>query len=499
MKRAILVAVVLAVLAAPAAAKTLRIGLAEDPDTLDPTLSRTLVARIVLVAMCDKLFDVGPTLEIVPQLATDYAWSDDNKTLTLALRRGVTFQNGETFDAAAVKFSLERHLTFPGTNRKGEIVAIAAVDVVDDHTVRLNLSTPFAPLLSQLADRAGMMLAPKAAAAAGDKFAANPVCVGPFKLKERVAQDRIVLERDPNYWDKGRIRLDEVVYRPLPDSAVRLANLQSGDLEMIERVAATDMPVLRQDKRFLTASSPELGWTGLVINTANGAGAKLPLAQLPLLRQAFELSLDRDAINEVVFNGDFVPGNQWVPPSSPYYTASLPIPARDVAGAKRLMSEIGQPNPTIDLIVINNPELMRVGEVIQSMAKEAGFEIKLTVMETASALRVWDQGDYTAALTFWSGRADPDGNIGIWAACKAALNLGKYCNGDLDQLLAEARQRGDPTERKRLYALATAILLKDRPYIWLFHRRWYWAHTAKLIGFTPYPDGLIRLQDVTLP
>jgi peptide/nickel transport system substrate-binding protein len=408
-------------------------------------------------------------------------------------------QNGETFDAAAVKFSLERHLTFPGSNRKGEIVAIAAVDVVDDHTVRLNLSTPFAPLLSQLADRAGMMLAPKAAAAAGDKFAANPVCVGPFKLKERVAQDRIVLERDPNYWDKGRIRLDEVVYRPPPDSAVRLANLQSGDLEMIERVAATDMPVLRQDKRFLTASSPELGWTGLVINTANGAGGKLPLAQLPLLRQAFELSLDRDAINQVVFNGDFVPGNQWVPPSSPYYTASLPIPARDVAVAKRLMSEIGQPNPTIDLIVINNPELMRVGEVIQSMAKEAGFEIKLTVMETASALRVWDQGDYTAALTFWSGRADPDGNIGIWAACKAALNLGKYCNGDLDQLLAEARQRVDPTERKRLYALATAILLKERPYIWLFHRRWYWAHTAKLIGFTPYPDGLIRLQDLTLP
>jgi peptide/nickel transport system substrate-binding protein len=123
MKRAILVAVVLAMLAAPAAAKTLRIGLAEDPDTLDPTLSRTLVARIVLVAMCDKLFDVGPTLEIVPQLATDYAWSDDNKTLTLALRRGVTFQNGETFDAAAVKFSLERHLTLSrhqpqGRNRR---------------------------------------------------------------------------------------------------------------------------------------------------------------------------------------------------------------------------------------------------------------------------------------------------------------------------------------------------------------------------------------------
>jgi peptide/nickel transport system substrate-binding protein len=499
MKRAILAAVMLALLAVPGAAKTLRIGLAEDPDTLDPTLSRTLVARIVLVAMCDKLFDVSPTLEIVPQLATAYAWSEDHKALTLTLRRGVTFQNGEVFDAAAVKFSIERHLTFPGTSRKGEIAAIAAVDIVDDHTVRLALSAPFAPLLTQLADRAGMMLAPKAAAAAGDKFAANPVCVGPFRLKERVAQDRMVLERDPNYWDKARIRVDEVVYRPLPDSAVRLANLQSGDLDMIERVAATDMPGLAQDKRFATASSPELGWTGIVINTMNGAGAKLPLAQLPLLRRAFELSLDRQVINQVVFNGDFIPGNQWVPPSSPYYTASLPIPARDIALAKRLMAEIGQPNPTIELIVINNPELVRVGEVIQSMAKEAGFEVKLSAMETTSALRVWDQGDYTAALTFWSGRADPDGNLSIWAACKAPLNLGKYCNSELDQLLTEARQRLDPVERKTLYALATDILLKDRPYVWLFHRRWYWAHTAKLTGFAPYPDGLIRLQDVRLP
>jgi peptide/nickel transport system substrate-binding protein len=487
------------VFAMPATAKTLRIGLAEDPATFDPTTSRLLVDRIVLAAMCDKLFDISPKLEIVPQLATSYAWSSDNKALTLSLRSGVSFQDGEPFDAAAEKFSLKRHLTFPGTNRKGEIAAISSIDVVDDHTIRLNLSAPFAPLLSQLADRAGMMLAPKAAAAAGDKFGAKPVCVGPFKLKERVAQDRIVLERDPTYWDKAHIFLDEVVYRSLPDSSVRLANLQSGDLDMIERVAATDMPALRQIKSFDTASAPELGWTGIVINIANGTGAKTPLGQQALIRQAFELSLDRKAINEVVFNGDFIPGNQWVPPASPYYTESLPVPPRDVARAKRLLAELGQPHPTVDLIVLNNPELMRAGEVIQAMAKEAGFEVKLTAMETASALRAQDQGDFTAAMTFWSGRPDPDGNISIWAACKAALNTGHYCNGDLDRSLAEARQTIEPAERKRLYALATEILLRDRPYIWLFHRKWYWAYTAQLQGFTPYPDGLIRLQNVKLP
>ena len=499
MKRTLAALLAVTALTMPAAAKTLRIGLAEDPATLDPTVSRLLVDRIVLAGMCDKLFDISPKLEIVPQLATAYSWSSDNKTLTLTLRSGVLFQDGEPFDAAAAKFSLERYLTYPGTARKGEIAAISSIDVVDDHTIRLNLSAPFAPLLSQLADRAGMMLAPKAAAAAGDKFAASPVCVGPFKLKERVAQDRIVLERDPNYWDKGRIFFDEVLYRPLPDSSVRLANLQSGDLDFIERVAATDMPALKENKALATASAPELGWTGIVINIANGAGAKLPFAQQARLREAFELSLDRKAINEVVFNGDFIPGNQWVPPSSFYYTESLPVPLRDVAKAKRLLAELGQPNPSLDLIVLNSPETLRVAEVIQAMAKEAGIDVKLTAMETSAALHAQDQGDFSASITFWSGRPDPDGNISIWAACKAPLNTGHYCNGDLDQLLNEGRRTLEPAERKRIYALATDILLRERPFIWLFHRRWYWAYTAKLQGFTPYPDGLIRLQGVKLP
>lgn len=485
-------------LIAPAAAKTLRIGLGEDVDTLDPTLSRFFVARIVFAGMCDKLFDISPTLEMVPQLATSYSWSADNRALTLRLREGVRFQDGEPFDAEAAKFSLQRHLTLAGSSRKSEIAAVTSVEAVDAHTLRINLAAPFAPLLSQLADRAGMMLAPKAALAAGDKFGNAPVCVGPFKLTERVPQDHITLTRDPDYWDRDHYFFDEVVYRPVPDSSVRLANLQSGDLDLIERVAATDMPALREEKRLATAASGELGWTAIAINLKNGAGAKAPIGQQPLLRKAFELALDRSAINQVVFDGAFIPGNQWVPPSSPYYAKSLPIPPRDVATAKRLLGEIGLQNPTVDLIVVNNPETMRVGEVIQAMEKDAGITVKLTVMESASALHAWDQGDFSTALLFWSGRVDPDGNINIWASCKGGLNVGKYCNGDLDALLDRARQQLDPGERTRLYGLATEILLNDRPFIWLYHRRWFWAYQAALQGFTPYPDGLIRLRDLKM-
>ena len=132
------------------AQSTLRVGLAEDPDVLDPTLARTFVGRIVFAALCDKLFDLDEKLNIVPQLATSHEWSADSKSLTIKLRAGVTFHDGEKLDAAAVKYSIERHKTMPGSNRRGELAPVSTVEVLDPLTVRLNLSAPFSPLLAQI-------------------------------------------------------------------------------------------------------------------------------------------------------------------------------------------------------------------------------------------------------------------------------------------------------------------------------------------------------------
>src|SRR6187397_3656306 len=226
---------------------TLRIGLAEDPDVLDPTMARTFVGRIVFAGLCDKLFDLDEKLNIVPQLATGHQWSPDYKALTIKIRPGVTFHDGEKLDAAAVKFNIERHKTMQGSNRRGELSLVATVDVVDPMTVRLNLSQPFSPLLAQLSDRAGMMVSPKAAQAEGDRFGAKPVCSGPFKFVERVAQDRIVLEKYAGYWNKGAVNFERVVYLPIVDATVRLANLKSGQLDFIERMAPSDVPGLKSD------------------------------------------------------------------------------------------------------------------------------------------------------------------------------------------------------------------------------------------------------------
>src|SRR6516164_2172340 len=181
-------------LGATQAQTTLRIGLAEDPDILDPTMARTYVGRIVFASFCDKLFDIDEKLNIVPQLALSSETADDGKALVIKLRPGVKFHDGEPFDAEAAKFSIERHLTFPGSFRKPELASVDHVDVVDPFTIKLVLKAPFSPLIAQLNDRAGMMLAPKATKTEGDKFGLHPVCAGPYKFVERVQQDRIVLE-----------------------------------------------------------------------------------------------------------------------------------------------------------------------------------------------------------------------------------------------------------------------------------------------------------------
>ena len=320
---------------------TLRIGLAEDPDVLDPSLARTYVGRIVFASFCDKLFDIDENLNVVPQLALSHSTSADGKTVTIKLRPGVKFHDGEPFNAEAARFSLDRHANLTGSFRKPELAAVDHVDVVDPLTINVVLKTPYSPLIAQLTDRAGMMMSPKAAKEAGDKFGLHPVCAGPYKFVERVQQDRIVFEKFKDYWNKDNVRIDRVVFLPIVDSTVRLANLKSGALDLIERVLATDIKDVRADSKLKLATALELGYQGLDINVDNGAQAKNPLGQSAKVRQALNLAIDREALNQVVFNGEFKPGNQWVSPENPYYQQAYPVPKRDVAKAKALLKEAG--------------------------------------------------------------------------------------------------------------------------------------------------------------
>lgn len=498
MKRWML-ALVAAVLASTALAQsTVRIGLAEDPDVLDPDLGRTYVGRIVFASLCDKLFEVTTAAEIVPMLATGFETSADGLTLTMDIREGVLFHDGTELDAEAVVYNLRRSLDLPGSNRRSEIAQITDVVASGPLEVTVTLSQPFAPLIAQLADRAGMMVSPTAAEAAGEDFGNAPVCAGPFQFVDRVAQDRITLERFADYWDADRIHVDRVVFLPIPDTSVRLANLQSGDLDLIERPAPSDLSIVATDPSLAVERAPSLGFQAISLNLSNPGPRDTPLSSDPRVREALELALDRDVINQVVFDGLFVVGNQPVPPSSPWYVEEYPLVGRDVERARSLLTEAGYDRVPFELMVANNPQGVRIGEVIQSLVAEAGFDVSVRATEFASALTLQEQGEFEAFQVGWSGRLDPDGNIHQYQTCEGTLNETGYCDPEVDELLNAARAEADPAARYELYRDAALRYLPSRHQIFLYHQVLFFPHTERLEGFQAFPDGLIRLQDVRL-
>jgi len=484
----------LGLLAAPAAAQTIRIGIASDPDVLDPTLSRSVAARQVFMAMCDKLIEVDERGGLVPQLATSWEWQEDGRALLLNLRAGVRFHDGAVLDAEAAVAGLNRHRHAPGSTRRGELGPVTAIEATGPLQLRIRLSEPFAPLLAALSDRAGMLVSPRQAQVLGAEFQAAPACAGPFRLTRRVALDRIELERFDGYWNREAIHAERVIYRPIPDTTVRAANLRAGSLDVIERVNPSDVGTLRGDRRVRLLEGPSLAVVYLAINLGNGERAKTPLGQDPRIREALEATIDREVLTRVAFEGLYRPDNQSTPEGHPHHIPGLAVPGRDVARARALLREAGHERVRIRLSVPNTTEYAQAAEILQSMAAEAGIAIELQVTETATLLRQWTAGDFEALIIAWSGRTDIDGNLWGFNACGESLNGGRYCSEAADAALREGRAQVDPAARLAAYGRAMDILLRDRPYIYLWHPQSFVGAGAAVQGLRMVPDGLIRLQ-----
>ena len=490
MKRVVLL---LLALAAPAqAAGVLRYGLEFDPDVLDPARAGSYTDRIVFASMCDQLLDVDQKLDFMPQLATAWEWSADNLSLVLHLRSGVHFHDGEMLDAAAVQANFRRNQEEPESQRRTELKPLLGVDAIDPLTVRLRLSAPYAPLLSLLANRPGMMLSPRTLNLGADAIAGHPVCAGPFRFVQRVAQDRIVLERFPDYWNAGAIGPDRIVFQPIPDSTVRLVNLQSGALDIVNRTAPSDVDAVRANSRLRLVSSPSIGFQLISFNLAHGPQSDTPLGRDRRVREAFEKSIDRAVLNQVVMDGQYVPSNQTEPPGTRYWDPDYPVPPRDLEGAKALLREAGLAHVGFTLLVGNDPVNGQIGQVLQSMAAEAGIDVTLRQMESVAQYAADRAGDYQASMSIWSGRPDPDGNASVWAKCDGFLNWGEYCYKDLDALFVRGASITDPAGRVPVYRAITDILQRDRSHIVLFHYRWLWSMSTRVEGFRPMPDGITR-------
>jgi peptide/nickel transport system substrate-binding protein len=224
------------------------------------------------------------------------------------------------------------------------------------------------------------------------------------------------------------------------------------------------------------------------------------LGQNAKVRQALELTIDRDAINKVVFNGDFTPGNQWSAPTNQYYIQKFPIQPRNVEKAKALLKEAGVATPiTLELMVPNLPDVKQVAEVLQAMGAEAGFDLKIRLTEFTTSLDEAVKGNFQIYLIGWSGRVDADQNVINHLGCGAApFNWGKYCNATAQAGLDEARTVSEPAKRKAAYEKALTQIEADKPLIYLYHQHWVFAYSAKLEGYKQPPDGIIRIQDMKL-
>ncbi|MFC0278716.1 ABC transporter substrate-binding protein [Falsigemmobacter intermedius] len=488
-----------AALATPAFSADLRIGLNDDADVLDPVFSRTFVGEIVMASMCDKLVGFSAGSQLVPALATGWTLSEDGLSLSMTLREGVTFQDGTPFNADAVVHSIMRAKTAQGSRRASELSSVKEITAKGTHEVVFTLNAPDATLIPRLVARAGVITSPTAVEAAGENFGAHPVCVGPYKFKERVAQDRIVLEKDEGYYNAAAYSFDTVTFLPIPDSTVRLANLRSGDLDMIERIAPADLATVTSDNRLAHVKAQSLGYQGMTINIANGEGAgpHNPLSQHKELRQALSYAIDRDALNQVVFEGLYAPGNQPFAPGSFWNDAETPVPQRDVAKARELIKSVGLEGFSFTLTVPNNQVNLQVAQVLQAMVAEAGIEVKVEAVEFASMLSAQAEGRYQATLTGWSGYVDPDTNLNQFVVTGGGMNDPKFSNAAVDEALAAARAESDPALRKVQYDAARKILNEELPLLYLYHQSWIWGFNASLQGFKPYADGLIRLEGVT--
>ena len=496
--RLLIAATALTLTAGAASAATLRIGMQDDPDTLDPAQSTAYITQMVMESMCDRLIDLNEKGAYAPMLATGWELSPDGSALTLKLREDATFQNGEPFDADTIIWNTARYKDINRSRHVAEGKPISRLVAVDPHTVRIEMDKPYAPMLSVLSSWYGLMLAPKATDAAGKNAGAHPVCVGPYAFERQVAQDRIVLRHFANYWDPKVQGVDEIQYLTIPDANIRLTNLRAHQLDIVERPAPTDLPAVRADPHLRLQRTPSFGFRLMTFNLNHGPMSNNPFGKDPRVREAFELSIDRDIINRVVFNGENTPDNQTEAPESPFYDPDVPLPHRDVARAKALLAEAGTPHPSITIMVPNNPTDAQLGEVMQSMAAEAGFDIKVLMQEPMALYSAADRGDFQMIYNMWSGRPDPDQNLSIWLACDGFLNRGQYCNPDMDKTLAAAAATSDQAERIRLYRKVVEIYHRDRPFLFLYNYTWFWVTSDKVQGFVPYPDGLIRTKGISL-
>lgn len=519
MKRLFRSAIALAALAfagaaaAPAAAQTppdvLVVGQIAEPQSLDPhTVTATNDFRI-LVNVYDGLvrFKDG-TLEVEPALAESWKISDDGKTYTFKLRQGVKFHDGSDFDAEAVKFNFDRMLKkdhpFYDTGPfplSFNFASVEAVNVLDEYTVEFRLSEAFAPFLSNLAYPTGLIVSPAAVEKHGKEYGRSPSGTGPFKFVEWLSNQRVVVERNPDYWD-GAAKLQAVVFRPITDANTRVAEMMAGGIDVMVEVPPDNLATFEQDANFAVAEQAGPHVWFAILNTKEG-----PFAD-KRVRQAANYAVNKQTLVDDVLQGTATVAAGPIPPAFNWVEGSVEPYAHDPEKAKALLADAGVENPQVTFYVTEGGSGMldpiTMGAAIQADLQAVGFKVKIETYEWNTFLgRVNPglEGKADMAEMAWMTN-DPDTVPYLTLRTdaipdKGGFNSGYYSNPQLDELLEKARRSTDQAERGKLYGEVQSIVHDDAP--WLFVANWKQnaVTTAAVKGFKLQPSFLLDLHDVT--
>jgi peptide/nickel transport system substrate-binding protein len=473
---------------------TLNVALNADLTTMDPHMSTAAVDRQVYQNVFNKLVDIEENLEIIPELAETWDITDEGDEYTFHLVEGVEFHDGDTFNAEAARINFERMLDEElGSPRRAEILQVEEVEVVDDQTFTLHLETAFSPLLATLSDRAGMMISPTAIDELGDDLARQPVGTGGFTFVEWVTDDHLTLSRNDDYWEDGLPYLDEVIYRPITDAAVRLTSLQTDEVQIIDDISARDIEQAQADPDLVFSEVPGLAFTYIQLNHQVE-----PLDNLDL-RQAIAWTIDREAINDTLFFGTGDAAQTPIPPSSWAYDPDVRVYEQDYDMAQQKLEEGGMPDGfSFSMMVTNTPDAIQLAEAYQDQMAGAGIDVELELLEFGTLLDRLNAEDFEAVSLGWSGRPDPDGNIYGYFHSEGGFNRAGYGNPEVDDLLDQTRAVTDQDERRELYSELTRIVAEEVGMIFIRFPGQIKIHQPRVQGFTHIPDGMMRFNEVWL-
>ena len=474
----------------------LRAAQSNENATLDPLTSGFVSERQAYYNMYDSLVAIDTNLKIIPSLAESWE-TPDPMTYIFHLRKDVKFHDGTDFNADAVKFNLDRYLNDKTSARVGEISFIDTTTVVDPFTVKVSMKKPFAPFLANLVDRAGMMLSPTAVKAGGADFSRKPVGAGTgaFKFVEWVNNDHLTLTRNPNYWKKDASGnqlpyLDQVIFRPITDSTVMLANLKTGDIDASYYIPPKDVATTKASSEIVLQSGPGLSFDAFEFNTLK------PPFDKKELRQAVAEAIDRAQISKTVYFGTEQVGYGPIPPSSWAFDPTLTPYTGSVDKAKQYLAAGGQPNGfTFEyLLAGGNPVGLQLLQLVKDQLAKAGITLNITQSDAPKIQADARAGNFQATGYGWSGRIDPDGNIYNQLHTGGGLADTKYSSQPVDDLLDKTRAASDQGQRKTLFQQAQKLIVDDAPMAWWGFAPAYLLTRPNVQGMQLYADYIMRFD-----